>query len=158
VQPLGQDILQAVHLHKLENRPLRATDGLVVSTDDERRHFQQLVARYRNLPEDQRRRAPALLHSVAELEFLLCDFEAAQRDFHTSATLVQEPGVQLEVHADLFMVALERRQHTEALEAFKRATAREPERFGLFPLTKYEPEAIVRNDAFGIVFLCKHRT
>src|SRR5262249_20228960 len=45
-----------------------------------------------------------------------------------------------------------------ALAALRRAASREPDRFAPFPIALYEPEAVLRTDAFGVWFLCRHRT
>src|SRR5262249_41608886 len=114
--------------------------------------------RLHSLPDDQRRQSPALLNAVAKLEALAGELGAAERDFQVAANHVTDMQAQAECHANLYQVHLERRHLAEALEALRRAAARDPERFAPFPLAKYEPENILRHDAFGVSFLCRHRT
>ena len=158
LQPVGYDILYLTTHYGVEHRELRPTDFVVLSTEDERKRIQQLSARYRTVAEDQRRLAPALLNALGKLEAMAGELDLANRSFLTASHLIVDPPSNAEVSASLYEVALERRHWTEALTALRRAAAREPDRFAPFPIADYEPEAILRTDAFGVWFLCRHRT
>jgi tetratricopeptide (TPR) repeat protein len=158
LQGLGPEVLERISAHDLDHRDLRASDFLTISGAEERRHIHQLAARFRAAPDDQRKQAPALLNALAKLQALASDFQSAERDLQSVAALVPEPIAQAEVQANIFQCAIERRHGTDALTALKKAASLDPDRFAPFPLSKYEPEAILRSDAFGVVFLCRQRT
>src|SRR4029078_8769377 len=61
--------------HDLHPHSLQPRDGLSLRTDGERERVQDLVSRYRRLPEDTRRRLPALLNRLAQPEIVLGDVE-----------------------------------------------------------------------------------
>src|SRR5262249_3682570 len=67
-QDLARDALEALARHQLDRRELAPGDSLSVRDEDEGRRVKQLAARYRELPDDQRRRLPALLNAVGKLE------------------------------------------------------------------------------------------
>ncbi len=98
-----------------------------------------------------------MLNNVGKLEVATGDFEAAQHDFQTVATMTTEPKVQAEAHHNAYQAALERQQWTEALAAVQQAIAIDPARFTPFPLERYEPKRILGAGGFGVVFLCQHR-
>src|SRR5262249_57021005 len=67
--------------HDLHPCAVRPRDGLALRRDSERDQVQELVKRFRELPREQQRRLPALLNSLAQLEVVVGDLEAGQRDF-----------------------------------------------------------------------------
>jgi serine/threonine protein kinase len=157
MQELGKAVLQALQQHQLEKRELHPGDSLSLRGDTERQLVKGLVARYRVLPEDERRRLPALLNAVGKLEVAAGDFEAAQRDFQKVATLVPDPKARAEAQHNGYQAALERRAWPEALAALHEAARLDPQRFGPFPLDKFEPERILGAGGFGVAFLCRNR-
>jgi serine/threonine protein kinase len=157
MQELGKAVLQALQQHQLEKRELHAGDSLSLRGDTERRLVKDLVARYRSLPEKDRRRLPALLNAVGKLEVVSGDFEAAQRDFQEVATLVPDAKARAEAHFNCYQAALERRTWPEALSALKEGARLDPARFAPFPLDKFEPERILGAGGFGVAFLCRNR-
>ncbi|MBL8799988.1 MAG: tetratricopeptide repeat protein, partial [Planctomycetia bacterium] len=158
LQGVAQDVLSLAAARQLDQRELRASDCLNPSGDEDRKRIQQLLNRYRAASEELRKQAPALLNTLGKLQALAGDFESAQHDFQAVAALVADSRAQAEAYFNAYQAALERGQRPEALTLLKRAVALEPERFAPFPLTKYDPESILRHDGFGVTFLCKHRT
>ena len=75
-----QDLYDAVgdlkRKHDLHPCSVRPRDGLALRRDSVREVVQDLVKRFRNLPGEQRRRLPALLNSLAQLEVVVGDMEA----------------------------------------------------------------------------------
>src|SRR5215218_6799041 len=67
--------------HDLHPCAVQPRDSLSLRTDGERERVQDLVSRFRKLPEDTRRRLPALLNSLAQLEIVIGDVEAGLGDF-----------------------------------------------------------------------------
>jgi serine/threonine protein kinase len=157
VQDVGRAVLEALEQHRLGRREVRPGDSLSIRGDDERELVKALVARYRALPEDQRRQAPALLNALGTLEVAAGEFDAAQRDFQQVAALVAEPAAQAEAHHNTYQATLERRQWPIALAALRRAAQLDARRFAPFPFDKYEAETILGAGGFGVAFRCRHR-
>src|SRR5207248_272548 len=91
------------------------------------------------------------------LEVAAGDLAGAQRDFREVATLVSDRTAQAEAHYNVFAAALEKHDHTAALEALLQAVRLDPERFAPCPLGKYEPERVLGAGGFGIALLCRNR-
>jgi serine/threonine protein kinase len=157
VQGIEQQIQRLLEQLQLQNREVRRSDSLSVRSDGERQLVQQLIGQYRALPEEKRQQLPALLNNVGKLEVATGDLEAAQRDFHTAASLTADPKAQAEAHHNAYQAALERQQWPEALSALQQAVALDPVRFTPFPPDRYEPRRILGAGGFGVVFLCQHR-
>jgi serine/threonine protein kinase len=157
MQELGRAVLDALGQHQLERRELHGGDSLSVRDEAERRLVKDLVRRYRSLPEEQRRRMPALLNAVGKLEVVAGDFEAAQKDFRELGTLVADPSGQAEAAHNAYRAALERRAWDEALKALKEAMTLDAARFAPFLADKFEPEKILGAGGFGVAFLCRNR-
>jgi uracil-DNA glycosylase family 4 len=141
----------------LLHHELRPRDSLSIRGDGERLLVREVVARYRALPEEQRRRLPALLNAVGKLEVAAGDFQAAQHDFVSVAQLVSDRPARAEAHANACRAALERRDWDTALAELRQAVTLEPARFAPFPQDKYEPVRILGAGGFGVAFLCRHR-
>ena len=143
-------------LDGLHERALRPADSLSIRSEDERQVVKQLVARYRALPDDQRRRLPALLDAVGRLEMAAGDFPAARADFRQLTHLVSAPGDKAAAHYGAYLAALETRDWNAALLRLTEAVRLDPARFAPFP-DRYEPERILGAGGFGVVFLCRNR-
>jgi tetratricopeptide (TPR) repeat protein len=143
--------------HDLHPCSVRPRDGLALRRDSEREVVQDLVKRFRDLPAEQRRRLPALLNSLAQLEIVVGDIEAGQHDFQEVARLVADPLSRAEAHHNVYRAALERRDWDEALAALRRAAALDAEAFEPFPLERYEPVRILGAGGFGVTFLCEEQ-
>ena len=156
-----RDIYSAVL--ELQNRldlvhsELKPRDSLSIRNDSERQLVKQLVARYRGLPEGQRRGLPALLNAIGKLEVAAGDFETAQRDFASVAELVDDPRARAEAHFNAYRAALERRDWEAALGEVRAASQLDAGRFAPFPLNKYVPQRILGAGGFGVAFLCRHK-
>src|SRR5262245_34719795 len=141
-------------LHEVLVRP---RDSLALRRDGEREQVHELVKRYRDVPDDQQKRLPALLNSLGQLEVLVGEFDAAQNDFDEVAGLVNDHSERAEAHQNTYRAALEQRDWPEALAALLRACALDPEKSEPFPLKRYEPRAILGAVAFGVSFQCVER-
>jgi serine/threonine protein kinase len=156
MQELGNAVLRALQQHQLEKRALHSGDSLSVRDEDERRLVKDLVRRYRSLPPEERKQAPALLNAVGKLQVVAGDFESAERDFRAVADLVPQPGARAEAAHNAYLAALERRAWPEALTALKEAVQLDPTRFAPFPAEKFEAERILGAGGFGVAFLCRN--
>jgi uracil-DNA glycosylase family 4 len=157
----ARDIYQAVLdlQNKLDivHREVRPRDSLSIRNDQERALVKQLVAKYRDLPQGERRQMPALLNAIGKLEVAAGDFRAAQQDFAGVLELTGDPKAQAEAHANAYRAALERRDQDTALTQLREAVRLDPARFSPFPLDKYRPQRILGAGGFGVAFLCEHR-
>jgi serine/threonine protein kinase len=157
----ARDIYQAVtDLQRrldLMQREVRPRDSLSIRSDAERHLVKQVVARYRALPEEQRRERPALLNAVGKLEVAAGEFETAQRDFDMVATLVNDAQAKGEAHFNAYRAALERRDWASALRELIEAVRLDARRFAPFPVGKYHPQRILGAGGFGVAFLCHHK-
>src|SRR4051812_27147938 len=128
-----QDLYEAVvdlkRRHDLHPCAVRPRDGLSLRSEGERETVQDLVSRFRRLPEDTRRKLPALWNSLAQLEVVVGDLEASLSDFQEVARLVEDPLSRAEAHHNVYRAALERRDWDTALASLRRAVALDPETF-----------------------------
>ncbi len=154
IRQLAQDVMHVLGQHQLERRELRGGDSLSIRTDEERRLVKELVRRYRGLPPDQRRQMPALLNAVGKMQVVAGNFDDARQDFQELVQIAPDERGRAEAFFNAYQAALECRQWGEALAAYKQAVVLDPERFALFPMSKYEPERILGAGGFGVAFLC----
>lgn len=146
--------------HDLHPCSVRANDGLTLRNDHDREAVQDVVARYRKLPDDARQRLPALLNSLAQLQLVVGDLEQGQADFEEVARLVDDPIAQAEAHHNVYRAALERQHYDDALTALRQAVTLDADTFEPFPFATYVPQRILTAGAFGTRFICRweHRT
>jgi serine/threonine protein kinase len=154
---LYQQVLQLHQKLDLQQRELQPRDSLSIRGDAERQLVKQLVGRYRALPEEQRRRLPALLNAIGKLEVAAGDFKAAEHDFSAVLACVTDAAARGEAHYNAYLTLLEQRRHDEALARLTHALACDANRFAPFPLDRYEPQKILGAGGFGVTFLCKYR-
>jgi serine/threonine protein kinase len=141
----------------LLHRELRPRDSLSIGSEAERRLVKQLIARYRALPETERRRLPDLLGAIGKLEVAAGFFDAARQDFQEAARLSPDQQARAEAHFNAYHAALEEGNLSAALVSLQGAAALDPARFAPFPLAKYQPERILGAGGFGVAFLCRNR-
>jgi tetratricopeptide (TPR) repeat protein len=156
-QELYEAVADLKRRHDLHPCAVRPRDGMSLRSEGERETVQDLVARFRRLPEDTRRRLPALWNSLAQLEIVIGDIEAGQNDFQEVAGLVNDPISRAEAHHNVYRAALERRDWEGALVSLRRAVALDAEAFEPFPFERYEPKQILGAGGAGVSFLCADR-
>jgi serine/threonine protein kinase len=152
---LYQAVLDLQRRFDLMHAELRPRDSLSIQTDAERRLVREVVTRFRNLPEQQRRQLPALLNAIGKLEAAAGSFEAAGRDFAEVAELVPDTAVQGEAYHNAYRAALAKRDWLAARAALKEALARDPGRFAPFPLDRYRLRAVLGAGACGVALRCE---
>ncbi len=157
VRQLGQAVQKLLEQHQIQHRELRAGDSLSIRNDNERQLVKQLVARYRALPEGDRKEVPALLHAIGKLEVVSADFDAAIQDFQAVAQLEQENRAKAEAHYHAYLACLEKRDWKAAIQELVKAIKLDAKRFAPFPVGKYQPVRILGAGGFGVAFLCKHK-
>jgi hypothetical protein len=151
-------VLAMLEKLQLQSRPIRATDSMSIRSDHERAEVEQLVRQYRKLSPAERRRFPALLNGLGQLEFAVNDFEGAQKTFAEAAEIAPDTRAQALAHFNAFRAALERqpRRFDEALKELLEAVRLDRDSFALFPHDKYEPLRILGAGGFGVTILCRH--
>src|SRR5262249_28623960 len=154
---LYEAVLELQKRFDLARAEVRPRDSLSIRNEAERRMVKEVGARYRALPEDQRRGAPALLNAVGKLEVAAGSFQSAERDFSAVASLVNDPQAQAEAHHNAHRAALEARDWVTALRELLQAVRLDGKRFAPFPIGKYQPLRILGAGGFGVAFLCKHK-
>ena len=157
IREVSAAVHRALEQHQLQRRELRPSDSLSIRNDGERQLVKQLVARYRALPEAERRQVPELLTGIGKLEVVAGDFDAAQRDFQAVAELEQDNKAQADAHYNAYRVSLEKRDLAVAMQEFIKAVKLDAKRLAPFPVGKYQPIRILGAGGFGVAFLCKHK-
>jgi formylglycine-generating enzyme required for sulfatase activity/serine/threonine protein kinase len=157
VRQIGQAVQQLLEQHQLQRRELRPGDSLSIRNDNERQLVKQLVARYRALPEADRKEVPALLNAIGKLEVVAGDFDQAQKDFQAVALLDKDNKAQAEAHHNAYLACLEKRDWSGAGQEFVKAVKLDAKRFAPFAVGKYQPVRILGAGGFGVAFLCKHK-
>ena len=154
---LREDVRQLLQQHHLEQRELHPRDSLSLRSEEERELVHRLVARFRELPEEERNEVPALLDNLGKLQMVVGDFDSAQQDFEEAARLSADASARAESFYHAYRAALERRSYEEALESLQEALKLDAKRFAPFPLDRYVPEKILGAGGFGVAFLCRHQ-
>ncbi len=155
-------VLQMLEQQQMHQRPVNAGDSLSIRSDHERRRVKEFLAHYRLIPEDERRKAPALLNGLGKLQVATGDYENAQEAFTRVAEISPDARSRAEGHYNAYHVALERAavengSYQVALAELKMALRFDPARFAPFPLEDYEPKRILGAGGFGVTFLCKKK-
>lgn len=141
----------------LLHREVRPRDSLSITDETERRLVKKIIAKYRDLPEAQRRQFPDLLNDIGKLEIATGAFAEAERDFEAAADLSHNRDEQAEAHFNRYNAALEHGDWPTALDALTRAAELDARKYEPFPLRKFEPERILGAGGFGVAFLCRNR-
>jgi serine/threonine protein kinase len=158
LRAIYEDVRQVGNkLDRLHERDLRAADGFSIRSEDERKLIQRVVAEYRLMTEENRRKSPALLDAIGKLEHAAGDFDAAAKDFSRAAEIVQDPEAKATAHIQAFRAEVESKQWAEALSHFLQAVEAGGPVYRLFPTDKYIPSRILGAGGFGTVFLCQDR-
>ncbi len=155
---LYEAVVELKRRHDLHPCAVRPRDMLSLRDNGEREEVQDLVVRFRRLPEETRRTLPALWNSLAQLEIVIGDLDAGLADFKEVAQLVRDPISIAEAHHNIYRAALERRDWDTALSALRRAVALDPQTFEPFPFTRFEPIRILGSGGIGLSVLCKDHT
>ncbi len=136
---------------------LRSQHSFSLRSEEERRIVRHLLARFRQLPAEQRQKVPALLNGLGKLQVGAGDFQGARASFAEVASLVAGADARAEACFNTYRTALEEKSWDAALEALVQAASLNPPRFAPFPLHRYEPRRILGAGGFGVALLCRDR-
>jgi tetratricopeptide (TPR) repeat protein len=155
-------VLQMLEQQQLHQRPVHAGDSLSIRSDFERQKVKEFLAHYRQMPEAEKKAAPALLNGLGKLQVATGDYQSAQEAFERVAELSPDDRSCAEGHYNAYRAALERAAAGEAsfpdaLAELQLALRFDPTRFTPFPLDDYEPRRILGAGGFGVTFLCKKK-
>ena len=155
-------VLQMLERQQMHQRPVHAGDSLSIRTDHERQKVKEFLDQYRDIPEEQKRSAPALLNGLGKLQVAVGDYAQARQAFTRVAELSPDAASCAEGHYNAYRAALEQAgagegPYAAALAELKLALRFDAERFAPFPPDEYEPTRILGAGGFGVTFLCKKK-
>ena len=136
---------------------VRPGNSCSIRGEDERRAVKALLARFRELPAEEQRQAPALLNGLGKLQVGAGDFTEARQLFTEVVQVVGNPTDKAEASFNAYRAALEEKKWDAALSALREAGSHDPQRFAPFPLHRYEPKRILGAGGFGAGVLCRDR-
>jgi F-box protein 11 len=136
---------------------VRPGNSCSIRGEDERRAVKALLARFRELPAEEQRQAPALLNGLGKLQVGAGDFTEARQTFTEVVEAVGNPTDKAEASFNAYRAALEEKKWDAALSALREAGSHDPQRFAPFPLHRYEPKRILGAGGFGTGVLCLDR-
>jgi serine/threonine protein kinase len=157
LQEIYQAVLEMKRLHDLQASVVRPRDSLSIRSEEDRRRVKTLIARYRELPEEQQRKMPALTNDLGMLQMAAGDFAGAGQSFRRATALAPDPQAKGEGHLNAYRAALECGDCGSALKELLEAVKLDAQRFATFPMGKYQPLRILGAGGFGVAFLCRHR-
>ena len=155
-------VLQMLERQQMHQRPVHAGDSLSIRSDHERQKVKEFLAHYRDIPEEQKREAPALLNGLGKLQVAVGDYAEAREAFTRVAELSPDAASCAEGHYNAYRAALEQAgagegPYAAALAELQLALRFDAGRFAPFPPDEYEPLRILGAGGFGVTFLCKKK-
>ena len=157
VRSLLEQVLSHLAQAGMARGEVRPGNSCSIRGEDERRAVKALLARFRRLPAEEQRRAPALLNGLGKLQVGAGDFAEARQTFTEVVRAVGDPSDKAEASYNAYRAALEEKQWDAALAALREAGSLDPQRFAPFPLHRYEPKRILGAGGFGTAILCHDR-
>ncbi|HVS40578.1 MAG TPA: bifunctional serine/threonine-protein kinase/formylglycine-generating enzyme family protein [Gemmataceae bacterium] len=156
-----RSLLEQVLLHLgqvgMTRGEVRPANSCSIRGEDERRAVKALLERFRRLPAEEQRKAPALLNGLGKLQVGAGDFAEARQTFTEVVQVVGDPSDKAEASYNAYRAALEEKKWDAALAALREAASHDPQRFAPFPLHRYEPKRILGAGGFGTAILCHDR-
>src|SRR5450755_1731325 len=120
-----RSLLEQVLLHLsqagMARGEVRPGNSCSIRGEDERRAVKGLLARFRGLPAEEQRQAPALLNGLGKLQVGAGDFAEARRTFTEVVQVVGNPSDKAEASFNAYRAALEEKKWDAALAALREA-------------------------------------
>ena len=157
VRRLIHEVLNRIIQAGMQKGEVKPHQSFSIRSEDERTAVKQLLARFRQLPDQQQKQVPALLNGLGKLQFGSQDFEGAKQTFVAVAEEVRDPTAQAEAQFNAYRAALEEKQWADALAAIQKAASLDSQRFAPFPMQRYQPKQLLGAGGFGAAFLCHDR-
>ena len=157
VRRLMQDVMNRVSQAGMQRGEVKPHQSFSIRSEDERNAVKQLLARFRQLPDQQQNKVPALLNGLGKLQFGSQDFEGAKQTFVAVAEVVHDPTAQGEAQFNAYRALLEEKKWDDALDAIQKAASLDSQRFTPFDMRRYQPKRLLGAGGFGAAFLCHDR-
>jgi WD40 repeat protein/tetratricopeptide (TPR) repeat protein len=135
---------------------VRPGNSCSIRGEDERRAVKALLARYRKLPAEEQRQAPALLNGLGKLQVGAGDFTEARQTFTEVVAVVGNATDKAEASFNAYQASLAHGDLSAAFQELLQAIKLDGARFSPFPVRKYRPQRILGAGGFGVTFLCRH--
>src|SRR5450755_2224902 len=120
-----RSLLEQVLLHLsqagMARGEVRPGNSCSIRGEDERRAVKALLARFRQLPWEEQRQAPALLNGLGKLQVGAGDFAEARQTFAEVVQVVGDPSDKAEASFNAYRAALEEKKWDAALAALREA-------------------------------------
>jgi tetratricopeptide (TPR) repeat protein len=157
VRSLLMQVLQHLNQAGMQRGEMRPQHSCSIRGEDERRAVKALLARFRTLPPEEQKNAPALLNGLGKLQMGVGAFDGARQTFADVMQVVGDSSSKAEASWNTYRAAVEEKKWDEALKALVQAATLDPGRFAPFPLHRYEPKRILGAGGFGTAILCHDR-
>ncbi len=146
IDQLRKDVLAA----------LTQRSGVMVHDPVEMQLVEELLKRFRDLPEEQRHRWPDVLNAIGKLEILAGEPQEAQITLRKVCKLTSDPKTLADAYYNLFLVGLlEQGNWPAAFENYQQAVQFDPVGLALVPAEQYVPLAIRSASASEVEFVCQ---
>ena len=156
IRSLVEQVLPHLGRVGMARGEVRPGDSCSIRGEDERRAVKALLARFRRLPAEEQRRAPALLNGLGKLQEGTGDHAEARQTFTEVVQIVGDPSGKAEASSNAYRAALAHGDLTAAFQELLQAIKLDGARYSPFPVRKYRPLCILGAGGFGVTFLCRH--
>ncbi len=95
-------VLLMLEQQQMHQRPVHAGDSLSIRSDHERQKVKEFLARYRDMPEQEKRAAPALLNGLGKLQVAVGDYQSAHEAFTRVAEISSDAASRAEGHYNAY--------------------------------------------------------
>jgi tetratricopeptide (TPR) repeat protein len=154
VVALEREALAFLDRRGIRGRPVRLSDSLALSADDEgATEAREIVSRARELPDGVTLSATCR-EALGTLQVMLGNYDGALQDFQLASQEGTDTEARARAHWNAYQVALVQSLWSEAFEELKKAIELAPERYTPFP-APYTAERVLGVGAFGVSFLCQ---
>ncbi len=141
----------------LTHESVQPHDQHTVQNLTNHRQILNVIDQYRALPESERRSRPALLNAIAQFELAIGDANAAVRDFHFVAVMLDDQAAKALAYMNAHRAALLQPDYLTALQELLDAIRVDGRRVATFPVGRYIPNRILSSDGFSTAYSCKQK-
>ena len=145
VRTLLEQVLSHLAQAGMARGEVRPGNSCSIRGEDERRAVKALLARFRRLPAEEQRQAPALLNGLGKLQVGAGDFAEARQTFTEVVQVVGDPSDKAEASFNAYQAGPGRARRLGRRPSRSRPSGRQAgrRRFAPFPLEKFQPLRIL---------------